>query len=517
MEEKSLPVGELLQELLPDRSDKWREWEAALFKEDIEHEGDVLKVDEEDFNHMRVSAMLKTALRAHRTAKYAEMKSSSAPKAAKSKTGPRVCHVSVRILALSDIDMTKNSFKVELILFLLWDDDVLKPGSQINWQKAWQPRVTIANCKEVEDDFFTREATDPKLIKLPMWHNHKVLHARKFYLTLSQLYELKRFPFDVQLLQIVFRPAEHKELIELKTMNQMAFRNSISPMVGNMATEWIIHYPQDEEAIDDYSLNRPYSLYVVSIPIERHPGFYMYNVVALMFILGSVGLGTFTLSVDMAHVRADLLLTLVLTLVALKLVTNERLPQITYLTWLDYYMLLTLMFQVTQLACNFYLALQKGDEMVLLNEMEHVQKLDKMLLWTLVGTWGMMHIMILIAVVRWRQTTMYLLDRSNNEWEESQKTKKRSNSVIGGMSPLNKGGKEKATQSTFQIMSSKDKGNAVRPAPASSPPASPIAADLGQRMLKQMVLRQSTLRKMNTATRGVGREASPAVKKRGLT
>jgi hypothetical protein len=74
---------------------------------------------------------------------------------------------------------------------------------------------------------------------------------------------------------------------------------------------------QDEEATDDYSLNRPYALYVVSIPIERHPGFYMYNVVALMFILhtltllslcrynvvalmfilGSVGLGTFTIDV----------------------------------------------------------------------------------------------------------------------------------------------------------------------------------------------------------------------------
>jgi hypothetical protein len=522
-------VKELVEDLGPHCPGKWDEWTAALHAEDVQTESDLLKISDEDFNFMRVSVMLKSALRAHRTAEFARMRESNTPLATSKKIGPRICHVSVRILALSDIDMTRNSFKVELILFLLWDDESLNPEEPTDWQKAWQPRVTIANCKEVEDDFFTREATDPKLIKLPKWKRHKVLHARKFYLTLSQLYELKRFPFDVQLLQIVFRPAEHDALIKLKTMNQAAFRNSISPMVGNMATEWIIHYPQDEEATDDYSLNRPYSLYVVSIPIERHPGFYMYNVVALMFILGTVGLGTFTIDVEMAYVRTDLLLTLVLTLVALKLVTNERLPQITYLTWLDHYMLLTLMFQVTQLMCNFYLAFRQDDARKLADKRDEVLRLDKSILVVICIMWGAMHLLIIFVIIRWRRTAMSLLDQSNASWEKGQRSKRHStdnNSIVGANSPKNKG--KLSTSSTFQSgISSKSaklqledglrtgsavysprktkrKANGVAPTAAAGSSAGGAGSsgmDIG---VTKVVQRHPSVRRMTATTRGVG-------------
>jgi hypothetical protein len=97
---------------------------------------------------------------------------------------------------------------------------------------------------------------------------------------------------------------------------------------GIMCTEWIVHYPYDEEDTDTHSFNRPYSTHVISIPIERNPGFYLYNVVVLMFVLGTVGLGTFNMKDSETHYRADLLLTLILTLIALKLVTNENMPQV---------------------------------------------------------------------------------------------------------------------------------------------------------------------------------------------
>jgi hypothetical protein len=269
--EESKPIAQLLPEIVPARQDKWTDWTAALKAEDVETESDLLKVSDEDFNYMRVSVMLKTALRAHRNAEFSHMRDSSKKlvHSASAKIGPRICHVSVRILALSGIDMTNNSFKVEIILFLLWDDDALKPDEPTDWQKAWQPRVTIANCKEVEDDFFTREATDPKLIKLPKWECHKVLHARKFYLTLSQLYELKRFPFDVQLLQIIFRPAEHDALIKLKTMDQVAFRNSISPMVGNIA-HYTLYSPSTHHPL---TIHSPYCTHHTYSPYCTHHAF----------------------------------------------------------------------------------------------------------------------------------------------------------------------------------------------------------------------------------------------------
>ena len=62
---------------------------------------------------------------------------------------PRTCFVSVRILSISKIDMTANTFRIEMIVFLLWKDPALEMGQDVDWESAWSPNVTMANCKEV--------------------------------------------------------------------------------------------------------------------------------------------------------------------------------------------------------------------------------------------------------------------------------------------------------------------------------------------------------------------------------
>jgi hypothetical protein len=194
---------------------------------------------------------------------------------------------------------------------------------------------------------------------MPHWNKHKVLYARKLSPTIYQHYDLVKFPFDLQLLQVSFRPTEHKQLVLLRAMNEKAFHNSMSPMVGVHCPEWTVHFPQHEETTDDYSMNRPYSVYSVLITIERHPGIYMYNLVLINFIIGSIGLGIAPVTpITSVYVRCDMLLTLILTCVAMKMVmANDQLPKISYMTWLDRYTLFVIMFQALQLLCNYYIGI----------------------------------------------------------------------------------------------------------------------------------------------------------------
>jgi hypothetical protein len=75
-------------------------------------------------------------------------------------------------------------------------------------------------------------------------------------------------------------------------------------------------------------------------------------------------------------------------------------------------MLLTLMFQVTQLACNFYLALRQEDAVSEdLEKREEIKRIDKAILVLLCCMWGMMHVLIVGRVLLWRRTTMTLLDQ----------------------------------------------------------------------------------------------------------
>jgi hypothetical protein len=346
------PMQVLLTEILAnDYQDNVVKWTSALAKEGVVNEKQLVELSDKDFDMTKIPAVLRSALRHHRDKHFRKPFKCA-----------RTCYVSVRILTLSDVDMNKNSFRVEMVMFLLWEDptlDGLGQNMTPNWKQVWQPIVTIMHCDVVQDDYFTRDQAEPKLIRMPHWDRHKVLYVRKVSPTIHQHFDLVKFPFDVQLLQIHFRPTEHNQLVMLKAMNEKDFHNSMSPMVGVYCPEWIVHYPQHEEATDDYSLNRPYSVYSVLISLERHPGFYMYNLVFINFVLGSIGLGIApTTPATLSYARSDMLLTLILTLIALKLVTNDWLPNISYMTWLDKYTVFTLLFQVLQLVCNYYIGIK---------------------------------------------------------------------------------------------------------------------------------------------------------------
>ena len=107
-------IKTVLIELMPGMPKaKWVRWEQALKAEDIECEGDLLMISEEDFNLLNVGAVLRTALRRHRLKVLGHLRRRA--QEANQQEGPRVCHISVRILTLRDIDMSANSFKAELI------------------------------------------------------------------------------------------------------------------------------------------------------------------------------------------------------------------------------------------------------------------------------------------------------------------------------------------------------------------------------------------------------------------
>ena len=78
------------------------------------------------------------------------------------------------------------------------EDDELASGENIDFDQAWSPGVTISNCMEVRSDYFNNGKDLPKLIKLPGWSSHRVLHVQKLYTKLAHRYNLTQFPFDTQ-------------------------------------------------------------------------------------------------------------------------------------------------------------------------------------------------------------------------------------------------------------------------------------------------------------------------------
>ena len=93
----------------------------------------------------------------------------------------------------------------------------------------------------------------------------------------------------------------------------------------------------------DAKLNIYESIFA-SLTVSRKPGYYIFNAFLLIFLINSMALTIFAVDCKLAQNRLTINLTLLLTSVMLKWNTNRALPPISYLTHLDYYSIISIIF-----------------------------------------------------------------------------------------------------------------------------------------------------------------------------
>lgn len=267
--------------------------------------------------------------------------------------------LSVRILRMDNIDESADTFDLSMLLFLIWKDEKLTEnmnfGDEIseedfeNNKNAFKPNITMPNMKEGMEDFWTPKGESrPKILPASLVPGLYGPSCKKIILqvlpvtgTFNEEYELKTFPFDVQKFHLIFRPKEDHRTIEIRSLIGTRFSSTISAFVQDTSPGFSIFYPRVESQLDTVSMNRPYSILKIVVVAERKSGFFVYTFYSMLIM---IQLCTFMLfagdfSVDN---RFPNLLTLLLTITALKFVANEILPRISYTTLLDQFMFVSL-------------------------------------------------------------------------------------------------------------------------------------------------------------------------------
>ena len=92
----------------------------------------------------------------------------------------------------------------------------------------------------------------------------------------------------------------------------------------------------------DFSREQPLS---IRLRVERDPGFYFGSIILPNFLIVAAAFAAFPVSIDEEDLgfiadRLSISVTLMLTAVAFRYVITEQLPKVTYLTVMDYYLLL---------------------------------------------------------------------------------------------------------------------------------------------------------------------------------
>ena len=268
-------------------------------------------------------------------------------------------------LGLLSIDNQKEQFTVDLCIFLHWkprrhasdgmdlssDEDGATGNHIVRVEGApsgWLPSINLLECddfKEIERSYFHNRTTNDWFLLL------------NYIATVRAELRLQRFPFDRQNL---------KARVEFQNCSVRPWRiadedaqpdsfvstpNEGITVYNTMEDSW--HFDHAKSEIDNMGQAAEIGCNVF---MQRKPAFFLWNVVVVMFPIVATAASAVAVPGHAMADRMSISLTLMLTAVAFKFVLMGFIPPVSYLTFLDIYVIVATIFLSISIAENFVVA-----------------------------------------------------------------------------------------------------------------------------------------------------------------
>ncbi|XP_072180077.1 cys-loop ligand-gated ion channel-like [Diadema setosum] len=256
--------------------------------------------------------------------------------------------VRVNIITVADIDTLKEEFNCELALTIKWKEPSIRglKADEIDWSEHWEPRIYFFNAVSI-DKYEVKHRKGLKSLyddeTDPIPDAQLSIRMRG---TFKSDMKLNDFPFDYQNLTIKLMSDWPKKVIEFS--KDMTQKDSVrtDTVKGDQEWELMKHVdaaPVEEKKMSSGAVNT-YPLYNITVNVKRKPSYYMWNVALIMFLITPLAFTSFAVDREAPEDRLSVTLTLLLTAVAFKFFVSQSLPNKSYQTLLDYYVLWCMVF-----------------------------------------------------------------------------------------------------------------------------------------------------------------------------
>ncbi|KAL4231478.1 hypothetical protein ACF0H5_009055 [Mactra antiquata] len=260
-------------------------------------------------------------------------------------------------LTINDVDTINQQFEAEVFVQAKWEEPILqqtlfgnkdKETEDVDKLIPWDPKLIVMN---IDGAFVLNRKTYDIRFHEPGYKYPVVVQLWRFKGFFKENLELEHFPVDVQDLTISLsteRSDKEIELIEdqtsLSSINTRAF----------MDQEWDL-YKHIETSRDfttvEYCSSTVHPILHAQCRVARKMGYFVWNIIFIMLLIISLTFAAYSIDFYDAS-RITVTITLFLTAVAFKLVVKQSLPTISYLTYLDVYVIAALIFLGLQAAQN---------------------------------------------------------------------------------------------------------------------------------------------------------------------
>lgn len=250
--------------------------------------------------------------------------------------------VTVRIifLKIGTIDTIHDRFSADVMVLSKWREPALDgkkdSAESIEWESYWDPKLSIANG--IGDMKYTVTYSLQR-------NNHggetTVCEHKHCTGQFFEFMELEKFPFDSQ--DLTVHVTSDRSESELEFVEDTVDSSGVNMEAFSAEQEWHLEttvntwkkFTSKKTARGRIKIPNIY----IAAKASRRPQFFIYNIIIIMFSISSLAFSTFTVNLSTPESRLPLTYILVLTTVTFKFVVNKSLPKISYLTYLDKYIL----------------------------------------------------------------------------------------------------------------------------------------------------------------------------------
>jgi len=257
------------------------------------------------------------------------------PASVQADTGPDKVTVGVFINDLQDIDLASENFTVDFYLWMRWTNPAIDPSLTIEAMNSEGTQNTTSSASGGVSGEILYDAP----LDMPDGSKYQVM---RFQGVFSRKMNLEKYPFDTQVLEVVFEDKRrNKSGLEYVPDNPAVTINDGPAMsipgyvLGTPTMIVVAHkYPT---SFGDISVDAkiPYSRIIVALPVTRDVLPYVVKIVLPIFIVILITSLIYLLPARLEDARAGIGITAMLTIVALQWTTDASLPAVEYLTMLD--------------------------------------------------------------------------------------------------------------------------------------------------------------------------------------
>ncbi|KAJ8037902.1 Asparagine--tRNA ligase, cytoplasmic [Holothuria leucospilota] len=276
------------------------------------------------------------------------------------------CEVKCSVITIGEIDTVTQQFDADIFLSFKWKKTKFDDPDK---GKYWDPRVRFVNAVVTDEEWRKNDTHyDGKYVylyikikgtfKIGMRLDHFPFDFQELTISVASSWPAKKVDFQrrvtkankiIDTISIDAFTGKHEWKLQEHIITEAEFTGSTT---GNFSAYLSAHERSDPAERERARIIREYPTYHIKLHAQRRPLYYIWNVALPTFCILALSFTSFVMEADAPSERLGVTVTMLLTAVAFKSVVSSMLPKISYLTFLDIYVMCCFILQCLMVAQN---------------------------------------------------------------------------------------------------------------------------------------------------------------------